>query len=43
MKILLNQTVFVIFTLGFETKGYARHLILWKGCELQRRLGTCAL
>ena len=42
MKLLKNQTVFVISTL-FCNEGCERHFILWKGCQPQKRLGTYVL
>jgi len=38
MKILQNRPVSVISTRGCE-----RHFILWKGCQLQKKLGNYAL
>jgi len=43
MKILQSQTVFVITTLFWKLGGTNANLFLWKGCKLQKHLGTYAL
>jgi len=42
MKILQNQTVFEFIRFLLKRWGTNNPLFLWKGCQLQKRLGTYA-
>ena len=42
MKMLQNR-IFLAFLRFVDKRGCEHHLVLWKGCQPQQRLGTYAL